>query len=241
MLKIEFLGTGTSVPTIKRVSSSILVTSKSKRILIDIGPSVLRRILERKLDPYEIDFIILTHFHVDHSGDLPAFLFASNYGIEPRKRPLWVAGGQGIKSFIKKLYSAYPWISPKSYELKIMNLLDSPVQFGDLSIKSKRVNHNKESIAIRIDGAKSIVFSGDTDYSRNLIEISSGVDLLIAECSFPERKVKGHLNLETLSKIVNLSKPKEVIITHLYPEWDEFDLSKVPFRVAFDGMEMTLV
>lgn len=241
MLKIEFLGTGTSVPSLKRVSSSILVTSGSKRILIDIGPSVLRRILEREVNPYDIDFIILTHFHVDHSGDLPAFLFSSNYGIEPRRTPLWIAGGPGIKSFMKKLYSAYPWIIPKSYELHIMSILGSQVQFGDLKITSKRVNHNRESIAIRMDGARSLVFSGDTDYSRNLIELSSGVDLLIIECSFPERKVRGHLNLETLNKIVSLSKPKEVIITHLYPEWEQFDLSRVPFKLGFDGMEVILV
>lgn len=241
MIKIEFLGTGTSVPSLKRVSSSIFVTGGSVKILIDIGPSVLRRLLERKIDPHEIDIIFLTHFHVDHSGDLPAFLFSSNYGIEPRTRPLWIMGGPGIISFLKKLYSIYPWIVPKFYELQVLNILTQSAQFGGIRISSKRVNHNKESVAIRIDGVKSFVFSGDTDYSRNLIDLSSGVDLLIAECSFPTRKVKGHLNLETLKRIVSKCNPKEVIITHLYPEWDNFDFKDLPYKVAFDGMEVTLL
>lgn len=240
MVKIKFLGTGTSYPTKNRVSSSCLVIIDQKKILIDIGPSILRRLVEYNLSVNDVDAIILTHFHVDHSGDLPAFLFACNYGIQPRKSPLLLVGGDGIKSFFRKLCGAYPWIKPKTYKLDVLSLANKTHLLDGIGITTKRTNHNKESIAIRLDSKVSIVFSGDTDYSRNLIELSRGVDLLIVECSFPLRKVKGHLNIETLRKMVELAKPKDVVITHLYPEWDETQINlESPYRLSYDGMEIS--
>lgn len=239
MVKIKFLGTGTSYPTRGRVSSSCLVTVNGTRFLIDIGPSVLRRLVEYGLSVNNIDLILLTHFHVDHSGDLPAFLFACNYGIEPRMKPLKIIGGEGVRSFFRRVSLAFPWIKPKSYDLQILKVVNGKYSFCGVEIETKRTNHNRESIAIRMNMGVSVVFSGDTDYSKNLIELSRGVDLLIVECSFPERKVKGHMNLPTLKRIVEASKPKQVVITHLYPDWDEKigEISS-PYTVSYDGMEI---
>lgn len=239
MVRIKFLGTGTSYPTSKRVSSSCLIFVDEKKLLLDIGPGVLRRLTEMNIPLEEIDIVFLTHFHVDHSSDLPAFLFSSNYGMGPRKRPLFIIGGDGVKSFFSKLCKAYPWIKPKTYTLTILKLVNRSYEWNGILISTKRVNHNKESIAIRLDTSVSLVFTGDTDFSKNLIEISRGVDLLITECSFPWTKIKGHMNLETVKKVVCKAKPKEVILTHLYPEWDEIKCDKLaPFRLAEDGMEI---
>ena len=241
MAKIRFLGTGTSYPTLERASSSCLVNVDKKYILIDIGPTVLRRLVEYGVSVNDVDMIILTHFHVDHSGDLPAFLFACNYGVEPRKRPLVLIGGEGINSFFRRLSLAYPWIKPKNYDLKILRLVNGTYKWKGIGIRTKRTNHNRESIGVLLKMGKSVVFSGDTDYSRNLIELSRDVDLLVVECSFPVRKVKGHLNLHVLKKIVKSAKPKDVIITHLYPEWNGVkEKETLPYKLAYDGMEIVL-
>jgi len=63
------------------------------------------------------------------------------------------------------------------------------------------MNHNRESIGVKIDDGKSVVITGDTDYSRNLVGLARHADVLVAECAFPERKVKGHMNLETLHRV----------------------------------------
>ncbi|MCX7858084.1 MAG: ribonuclease Z [Deltaproteobacteria bacterium] len=241
MVKIKFLGTGTSCPTLERVSSSYLLYVGEKKLLIDIGPSVLRRLIEHGLNVNEVDLIVLTHFHVDHSGDLPAFLFACNYGLEPRRRPLYLLGGDGIKQFFRNLCNCYPWIKPKHYDLQVLRVVNESYLWNEVKIITKRVNHNRESIALRLDMGVSLVFSGDTDFSRNLIELSSGVDLLVVECSFPERKVKGHLNLHTLRKMIDKAKPKQVIISHLYPEWDKrMRDSSIPCIIAYDGLEIDI-
>ncbi|MCX7966172.1 MAG: ribonuclease Z [Syntrophorhabdaceae bacterium] len=240
-MKIKILGTGTSIPTLTRLSSSYLVITKGKHILVDIGPSVVRRLLEFGYAVNDIDAVLLTHFHVDHTADLSTLLFACNYGIEPRYKPLLLLGGLGLKRFFKTMASIYPWIKPNYYELILKTLSHGEYFYDNILIKTIRVNHNRESIAIKITDRKSVVFSGDTSFSKNLIKLAHNTDLLIAECSFPERVVKGHLNLKSLQKIIEKAKPKKVILSHLYPDWDAYrGVLNEPCLIGEDGMELEI-
>lgn len=240
-MRLKILGTGTSIPSLERCSSSYLLQVKKYVVLVDVGPSVVRRLIEFGYTVDDIDIIILTHFHVDHTADLSTFLFACNYGIEPRTKPLLIIGGQGIYKFYKNLLNVYPWILPKSYKITLRNMSKSILEMEHLLIVTDRVNHNSESIGVRIEGKKSVTFSGDTDYSRNLVKLAFGADLFIVECSFPERKVKGHLNLSVLEKIVREAKPKRVIISHLYPEWESFGgVLHTPYLIGEDGLEVEI-
>ncbi|MCX8022051.1 MAG: ribonuclease Z [Syntrophorhabdaceae bacterium] len=240
-MKLLILGSGTATPSIRRLSSSYLLTTERHNILIDIGPSVVRRLIEFGYSINGIDVIILTHFHIDHTADLSTFLFASNYGDTERSEPLTILGGDGIYKFYRALRNLYPWVKPINYELNLINILKSDIQLFGIKIKAMRMNHNRESIGISVEGKKKVVFSGDTDYSKNLIKLSRDAELLIVECSFPERKLKGHMNLQLVNRITQEAKPKRVILTHLYPQWDEFKgIIPRPYLLAEDGMEIEL-
>jgi len=240
-MRIKILGTGTSIPALNRLSSSYLVIVNNKNILVDIGPSVVRRLLEFDYNVIDIDVVLLTHFHVDHSADLSTFLFVCNYGIKPRTKPLLLLGGTGLNRFFKGMASIYPWIKPNFYELYIKTLSKGKYLFNDILFEAVRVRHNKESIAIKITYEKSVVFSGDTAFSKNLIKLAYNADLFITECSFPEREVKGHLNLKSLQRILNKAGPKKVILSHLYPEWEHFHgVLHEPCLIGEDGMEIDL-
>jgi ribonuclease BN (tRNA processing enzyme) len=118
-VKIRIIGSGTCIPSLKRGSSSALLSIDNYNILIDIGPSVVRRLLKFGFEVYDIDIILLTHFHVDHTADLSTFLFACNYGRKERARPLLIIGGRGVTRFYKDLLRLYPWNRPISYRLSI--------------------------------------------------------------------------------------------------------------------------
>lgn len=238
-MRIKVLGTGTCVPSLQRGSSSYFLQTGALNILVDVGPSVVRRLLEFGITTRDVDIIILTHFHVDHTADISTFLFASNYDVESRTKPLVIIGGKGINAFFENLLKVYPWISPGLYDLSLREASEDRLSYGDLVITTTRVEHNDESIAVRIEQGKSVTFSGDTDYSGNLAMLATGTDLLITECSFPDKKVKGHLNLPTLNRIVEEAKPRRVIISHLYPEWDTFrGVLHEPYLLAEDGMDV---
>jgi ribonuclease BN (tRNA processing enzyme) len=238
-MKLHILGTGTAIPRIERNSSAYLVTTGDLKILVDVGPSVVRRLLERGFDVDDIDVIIITHFHVDHTADLSTFFFACNYGNVAREKPLTVIGGSGIRRFYRGLKKIYPWIEPKTYDLTVTRLVNESRVYKGVTITTAPVKHNPESIGIRLDEKRSLTFSGDTDFSQNLAKLAHGTDVLVTECAFPERKVKGHLNLESLDRIVKKAMPKRVLLTHLYPEWDTYrGVLHEPYLIAEDGMEM---
>jgi ribonuclease BN (tRNA processing enzyme) len=240
-MKVIILGTGTSVPSLRRSSSSYLVITERQKTLVDIGPSVVRRLLEHGYATNDIDLIVLTHFHVDHTADLSTFLFACNYGMDPRTRPLTIIGGPGVHKFYRSLLKVYRWLKPKSYELTLKNILSYELQLADIIVTTAPMNHNKESIGVSIEKKKRVVFSGDTDHSKNLIKLAFKADLLITECSFPETKLKGHMNLDVLEKVIKEAQPQKVILSHLYPEWDAFKgVLHSPYLLAEDGMEIIL-
>jgi len=238
-MKLHILGTGTAIPRIERGSSSYLVRAQDLNILVDVGPSVVRRLLERGFDVDDIDLIVITHFHVDHTADLSTFFFACNYGKVAREKPLTVIDGKGVTRFYQNLRKVYPWIEPKTYDLTVKRLVNESRVYKGVTISTAPVRHNPESIGIRLDEKRSLTFSGDTDVSRNLIKLADRTDLFVAECAFPERKVKGHLNLESLDRIVKKAMPKRVLLTHLYPDWDTYNgVLHAPYLLAEDGMEM---
>jgi ribonuclease BN (tRNA processing enzyme) len=87
--------------------------------------------------------------------------------------------------------------------------------------------HLPESVGYRIDfkEGKSFAISGDTDYCKNIVDLGFGTDLLVLECSFPDGKnVEGHLTPSMAGKIAVESRCKKLLLTHLYPVCDQYDI-----------------
>jgi len=93
-------------------------------------------------------------------------------------------------------------------------------------LSTEKTLHTENSVAYRVESeGKSIVYTGDTDYSESLINFSKNADALIIECSMPDGlKSKGHLTPSEVVSIANNSKAKRIIITHLYPICDDTNL-----------------
>ncbi|MBW2637083.1 MAG: MBL fold metallo-hydrolase, partial [Deltaproteobacteria bacterium] len=94
-------------------------------------------------------------------------------------------------------------------------------------VNTMPMDHIESSIGFRVavpDGT-SLVYSGDTDYCENLVELSRNTDLLICEAAFPdEKKAKGHLTPSLAGKIATEAKVKTFILTHFYPECESIDI-----------------
>jgi ribonuclease BN (tRNA processing enzyme) len=176
----------------------------------------------------EIDTIIITHIHPDHVSDLVPILFACKYADLPREKELLCIGGPGFKSYFEKLKTLYGhWIEPQSYRLVIKEIPEETLLYRNLKIISKPMAHISESVGYRIEfkDGKSMAISGDTDYCQNIIDLAFEVDLLVLECSFPDgKKVDGHLTPSLAGRIGSESHCKRLLLTHLYPVCDQFDI-----------------
>ena len=230
MSELIILGSGTGVPSLKRGSPGLVLISESSKILVDSGSGILRKMLEVGITYRDIDLLLYTHIHPDHISDLVPILFACRYADLPRQKDLIVLGGPGFKDYfnqLKKLY--WPWIEPPSYHLAIKETSQKPFFFKDLKIFSKPMAHMPESVGYRIEfkDGRSMVISGDTDYCRNLIDLAFEVELLVLECSFPDgKKIEGHLTPSLAGRIGLESRCKRLLLTHLYPICDQFDILK---------------
>ncbi|HSE83924.1 MAG TPA: ribonuclease Z [Thermodesulfobacteriota bacterium] len=237
---LHILGSGTCVPYERRGSSGYAVKLPKSTILLDCGNGTTWKLGKAGINYLEVDQIFLSHFHPDHTADLIPFLFATRYAFgspygSRREKPLSIWGSKGFKDFFSALTNAYNgWIMPDN--LMIEELEEGIKRFDDFTLNIRRVPHIESSFAYRIESeGKSLVYSGDTDYSESLIELAKDADILVIECALPgdELKIKGHLTPNEVAKVVNGSTPKKVIITHLYPicdKWNVIDKIKKQVR-----------
>jgi len=233
VMTVTILGSGTCVPSLKRSACAVLVSIEDQRILLDIGPGTMRRLLEAGTEIFEITHVLLSHFHPDHSGELAAFLFANKYPDGKRRQlPLSLAGGPGLGVFFSNMIRVYGhWIQLESplFSLHEWDAAEPDhFEFSGFSVRTAAMAHNPESLAYRITDAagRHVVYSGDTDVSEALIELARGANLLICESAMPEaHKVPGHLTPAEAGEVARRAGVDALVLTHFYPECDHADMA----------------
>jgi ribonuclease BN (tRNA processing enzyme) len=228
---------------------------RNKFLLFDSGAGTMRRLLEHGIEIFDISFVFYSHFHPDHTAELVPFLFANKYPDGSRRNiPLTLAAGRGFAKFYDNLKNVYGrWIELGPDLLTIVELDNTGHdmrEFDDFKVESLPVEHNPESIAFRITspGGTSAVYSGDTDFSENLVTLSKDADLLVCESALPdELKVKGHLTPSLAGEIATRANVRKLVLTHFYPECDRVDIEKQcrktysgPLLLAEDLMQIHL-
>ena len=242
-MEVAVIGSGTGVPSLRRGSPGTVIRVGSSTLLLDSGSGTLERMLQGKIDFREVNYLLYSHFHPDHTADLVPFLFASNYGSdEKRTGELKVIGPKGLQQFYEGLKAVYGrWIEPQTYTLTLMEIEEEEIAFPDFSLQGFYLVHGESSVGFRVrsrDG-KTVAYSGDTDFCPNLIRLGRNVDLLILECSFPDgRKVEGHLTPTLAGRVAREAGCKRLLLTHLYPPCDDEDMVTV-VKDQFSG-EVTL-
>jgi len=247
-MEVIFIGSGTGVPSNKRSSPGIIIKIADEVLLFDTGPGSLRKMAEAGFTYNDVDWIFYTHFHVDHIADFAPFLFATKSPLLLREKDLTVTGPKGMKKFYEDLVHLYGnQIVSNRYKIFFKEVEKDEILKNNWKVKTKPLPHTENSIGYRIESEnKIVVYSGDTDYCEALVEFGKDADLLILECSFPE-KVDGHLSPEFAGRTAKEAKAKRLILTHLYPVCDSYDIKKQCVKgfsgditVAYDLMHITV-
>ena len=220
-MKVTMLGTGTSFPDPERVQSGILVELENDSILFDIGPGTYYRMIQLGLDLKTISSIFITHFHVDHCSDL--VMLCQNLWLAGHDKELNVYGPSTIMTWWRGIFDvAYPYARDRLPIKPCILEEDTVVKIGEAKISNVRTCHSTiETHALRLEaGNKVIVYSSDTALCNEVIDLASGVDLLIHECNWldgphPEGV---HTSPSELAEVVEKAQPKRVILTHVNPE-----------------------
>lgn len=237
-IKVTLLGTGTPQPLMERFGPSILVQAGSETLLFDAGRGCLQRLRQLNLSYDKIDALFLTHLHSDHIVGLPD-LWLTGWLLSTRAIPLNVFGPAGTVEMIKYLQLAFAFDigirveDDKKFEEGSKLLAKEIVQGvvyekNGVKVIAFKVDHHPDipSFGYRIEYNKhSVVLSGDTRYSENLITFAKGTDLLIHEVviapdtlskSDPDYHIFAHhTTIEQTSKIFNKVNPKLAVYSHI--------------------------
>ncbi len=228
-MRITILGSGTCVPSLRRSSPGLLLQSDAANILCDTGPGTLRQLLHTGKTINNIDGIVYSHFHVDHTADLVSFIFASKYahGIS-RDRDLTIMGPPGLCDFYESLTKAYgPWIVPEQFSINWIEMGCETASYFDLSVTSAPVQHAEQSMAVRFRdaGGRAAVYSGDTDYCPEIVQLAKNADVCVLECAFPDTmRCPGHLTPSLAGRVAREAGCKKLVLTHFYPPCDDVDI-----------------
>ena len=229
---VTILGSGTCVPSLERSACSVLVEAGAEKVLFDAGPGTMRRLLEAGVTIFELSAVFFSHFHPDHTGELVPLLFSTKYPDGGRRKlPLAMAGGPGFASFFQKLRDAYgEWVDLAPGLLEIRQCRSDGFdrfELGRLVVDTAPTVHRPESVAYRVTdrAGRSMVYSGDTDFSEKLISLARGADLFICESALPDaQKVAGHLTPSEAGEMAARAGVDTLVLTHLYPECEGVDL-----------------
>jgi len=238
---VQVLGSGGPELQDKRASSSYLMWQDDQpRVLVDAGGGSALRFGESGAQMSQLDVILFTHFHVDHSGDFAALIKSSWF--EDRKRALPIYGPTGndfmpsttefVADFFGGKRGAYRYLSEllvpeeeSSYKLQPHDVEGKvkPAEIfrnGDLVAYGVRVVHGAvPALAWRVEmGGKVIVFSGDTNGEGGLVQLAMNADLLIAHNAVPEDATgverKLHMPPSVIGQIAADAHLKHLVLSH---------------------------
>lgn len=234
---VTLLGTGTPRPQMDRFGAAVLVEAGADKLLFDAGRGVAQRLLQVGADFSDVRQVFVTHLHYDHVVGLPDLLLTG--WIYGRAHPLEVTGPAGVAAHVKHLRLAYD--ADIRLRLRHSRLPERGGEFagaeiapgvayrkGDLKVTAFAVDHGvvKPAFGYRVDyRGRSLVVSGDTTYSQNLVAHARGVDLLVHEVATASaalrranprlRRILGyHATPAQVARVLRETAPRLAVLVH---------------------------
>jgi ribonuclease BN (tRNA processing enzyme) len=242
---VQVLGSGGPIADDARASTSYLVWQDgASRALIDAGGGAFLRFGEAGAKFTDLDFIGLSHFHADHSSDLPALLKSGWFAR--RTRPLTLAGPgpggpfPGLGTYLNSLFArdsgAYGYLSgyldgsdgfPQLLPVEVATgdpaAVDAIATAGvaDLSVSALPVPHAiVPTLAFRLSiGGQEIVFASDQNGSNPAFtDFARGADLLVMHMVIPGDAegvaLKLHATPARIGEIARDAEAKQLLLSH---------------------------
>jgi ribonuclease BN (tRNA processing enzyme) len=262
-LEVVVLGSGGPRAFGRAGSSFIVLIEGTPRILVDAGPGAFLRIGELDLDLEKVDTVLLTHLHIDHSGDLAAFFNAraltsdgpiayrifgpDGAGLFPKTSRFvdLLVGRDGAFAY-QKTFGAQESFTVRDLAINLDSTRTKIVDENGLVVEEIATHHGDcPSVAYRISyNGVVVVYSGDMDASAlpNLVQLSKNADLLIFNCAVldppgsPSQLYDLHTPPRKIGEAARASGVKSLLLSHLAPDVEgQEDAVRKSIRASYTG------
>jgi len=243
--EIVFIGTSDAFGAGGRRQSAIFARGDRGGMLLDCGATTNTGLCQLGISRNEIDVILISHFHGDHFGGIPAFLYASLY-TDARRHPIEIVGPPEVEARVHALAHAlghhleHPdWTFPIRYrEIRPGEAFSA----GPAEIQAFATEHQLESNpqGYRVQlGREQIAYSGDTGWFDDLPKQIAGSELFICECTLHNAHLDFHLSLQELREHRDDLDCGRLMLTHLGHEMAE-QRGQIEIETADDGLVVKL-
>jgi ribonuclease BN (tRNA processing enzyme) len=246
--QIVLLGTGTPGPSPDRFGPCTAIVVNGSPYLVDLGPGVVRRaaaayqkgVLGLRVTNLKIAFI--THLHSDHTVGYPDFIFTP--WVVGRSGPVEVFGPPGTRAMTDHVLAAwkedievrtqglerdFPEHNDTGYKVNAHEIQPGVIyKDGNVTVTAFPVAHGEwpHAFGYRFETVdRTIVISGDTSPTDNVVRACNGCDVLIHEvytqkahatspASWQKYRPKYHTSSKELAEIATRARPKLLILYH---------------------------
>jgi ribonuclease BN (tRNA processing enzyme) len=239
---VVLLGTGMPRPDPEASGPATAIVVGQRVFLVDAGPGVERRLAAAHLPIDGVTALFVTHLHSDHTLGYPDLIFTS--WVMGRKTPLAAYGPHGLRAMTEHILAAWAEDidvrtnglekrTPGGYRVDAHEVGPGVVyDSGGVRVTAFAVEHGtwREAYGYRFDTpGRSVVISGDTKPSENLVRAAAGVDVLVHEvypdartapnstesAAWPTYMRDFHTSDIEVGELAARIKPKLVILTHI--------------------------
>jgi ribonuclease BN (tRNA processing enzyme) len=231
-VKVTVVGCSPAWPNAGGAHSGYLVENEAGRVLLDCGPGVLSRLRASEGWP-RIDAIVVTHFHLDHAGDLAPWLWGHRTG-PARDLPtptLWLrpGGHSELGRFATRFdetFHAQEYAPGETFDVAGFRI--TPIAVS---------HYDEPTFGLRVENGGSVLaYSADTGPTPALAQLARDADLFLCEATLsqPEQGIRGHLTADEALDAFTSSGAQRLVIIH---RPDELPLPDGVER-AYDGLEL---
>jgi len=222
-VQVHLIGTGGPELTPTREGMSTLIEANGQTLIFDVGRGALQNIYLSRIDPRSVTKVFLTHLHSDHIEGLPA-IWMTPWFMFARKPSLEIWGPPGTQQMVDGMRMMYghdvehranPVFKREYLDIKVHEIAEGTVyDDGGVKVTAFPVEHDDGNPAFgyRIDAAgRSVLLSGDTTYSENVVKYGTKTDVLVSNVvAFSDAMTKAGVLKPVLNKLTTPEQAAEI-------------------------------
>ena len=252
MAQVFVLGAGTPTPTPHRFGSAFAVQVGGEYLMFDCGPAATHKLVKMGIFPTQVDYLFFTHHHFDHDVDYPCFLLCRWDQSVGKEQTLQVFGPTLTQTLTERIIGeqgvfAHDWKARVNHPLsqrvfvnrggtlprKPPHVLAKDVGPGQVhrgrewavsAAPAEHVQPYLDSLAYRLDSTEgSIVFTGDTQPCRSVVDLARGADMMLCMCWDDQERMQangeapGQCGTTGAAQMAQEAGVKKLVLVHIGP------------------------